>query len=156
MRQNWEHREEQDRFDHPCCDLSWYHALTIRALKAFKRWRNRSRRWARETDCPIVVRNRKNWRTSSNVRALACCRCETSKPAHGVVPLFDATMILFYYIVEIMAAAVENATTKRLANGTRVGVMPIRCDSLWCTTHCLEGLLEKALCCIHIALRAQH
>src|SRR6266700_7516112 len=32
----------------------------------------------------------------------ACCRREASKPTHGVIALFNATMILFYEIVEIV------------------------------------------------------
>ena len=44
------------------------------------------------------------------------CRREASKPTHGIIPLFDATMILFHYIVEVVMTLVENFTTKRLAD----------------------------------------
>ncbi len=63
--------------------LALYYALKISIVKAFKRWRNRSRRWARETDCPIVVRNRKNWRTSSKVRQKRAAEVKLPKPRMG-------------------------------------------------------------------------
>jgi hypothetical protein len=58
--------------------LNRYYALKVRVVKAFKRWRNRLRCCVRETDCPIVVRNRKNWRTSS--KALQNCAADAKLP----------------------------------------------------------------------------
>jgi hypothetical protein len=65
-------------------------------------------------------------------------------------------MILFNEIVEIMALLVENVTAKNLANGTWIGTMSIRRDSLWCMIDHLECVLEKALHCIHVSLLAHH
>jgi len=80
------------------------------------------------------------------------CRREASKPTHGIIPLFDATMILFHYIVEVVATLVENVTTKRFADRAGIGAMTIRRHLLWHMTNCLKRLLEKALSSLHISL----
>jgi hypothetical protein len=48
----------------------------------------------------------------------ACCRGNASKVAHGVVALFDTTVILLQLVVEIAIGPVEHITTKRLADRT--------------------------------------
>ncbi|GHP00415.1 hypothetical protein KSF_104620 [Reticulibacter mediterranei] len=88
--------------------------------------------------------------------AKLCCGCEVSKASHGVVALFDATMILFYEIIEVVTTLVENFSAKGLTYCSWIGNMPIGGDSLWCMAHRLERLLEKSLRCIHIPFLAQH
>jgi hypothetical protein len=56
----------------------------------------------------------------------ARCRWEASKSTHGIVTLFDATVILFQLIVEIMITLMENVLTKDLANCTGVRTVSIR------------------------------
>jgi hypothetical protein len=77
-------------------------------------------------------------------------------PAHGIIPLFDATMILLQRIVEIVVTLMEHVTSKDLANGTWIGAVPIRDDEFWSTTNYFKCLLEKLLCSIHIAFLAYH
>ena len=80
------------------------------------------------------------------------CRREVFKASHGIVPLFDPTVILFHYIVEVVATLVENVTTKRFADRAGIGAMTIRRHLLWHMTNCLKRLLEKALSSLHISL----
>ncbi len=77
----------QDSFDHPCHGLSRYYTPKIRALKACSRSRKRSRCCARETDCPMVLRKRKNWRTSSKVRQKRAADAKLPASSHGIVAL---------------------------------------------------------------------
>ena len=58
-------RESTKRVRHFSPASSGCQATSTMALKASNWWRNTSRWWARETCCFIVVRTRKNWRTSS-------------------------------------------------------------------------------------------
>jgi hypothetical protein len=48
-------------------------------------------------------------------------------------------------ISEVGIAAMDDRAAERLANRTRIGVMPIRRDSLWCMTNGSDRLPEKAL-----------
>ncbi len=50
---------------------------------------------------------------------------------HGILPLFDSPMILFYEIVEKVIGLVKNIITRCFADGAWVGVMPVRYDPLW-------------------------
>ena len=70
----------------------------------------------------------------------ACCRGQTSEPAHRVVALFDATMILLQSVVEIAVASMNDLTAKGLADCTRVGVMSVGCHPLWGVTNHIDGL----------------
>jgi len=72
--------------------------------------------------------------------ARARCRGHTSESAHGVVALFDTTMILLESIVERAVGPVEHITTKGLADRTRVGVMPIGRHPLWGVTNHIDSL----------------
>jgi hypothetical protein len=65
-------------------------------------------------------------------------------------------MILFHKIVEIGVGSMENITTKRFADGARVGVMPISRHSLWGMTNRLKWLSEKSFRRIHVPFLAQH
>ena len=86
----------------------------------------------------------------------ARCRCEASKPTHGVVTLFDATVVLLSSIVEVMVPSMENILAKDLANCTWIRTVPICRHLLWSLVNCLEGLLEKALCGVHVSLLTEH
>jgi len=78
-----------------------------------------------------------------------------SEPAHGVVALFDATVILLESIVEIVVGPVEHITAKGLADRTWVGVMSIGRHPLWCVTNHIDSLLEKAPGCLGNSLLTQ-
>ena len=54
-------------------------------------------------------------------------------------------MILLQSIVEVAVGPVEHVTAQGLADGTRVGVMPIGRHPFWGVTNHIDGLLEKAL-----------
>jgi hypothetical protein len=88
--------------------------------------------------------------------AEACCRGYVAEPAHRIVALFDATMVLLQPIVEIRVATVHDLLAKSITDRTRVGVMSIRRHPLWCVTNDSNGLREKAPGGIHIPLLAQH
>jgi len=109
------------------------------AFKASNWWRNTSRCWARETLCFIVVRTRKNWRTSSKARQKRDAEA-TLPPTHGGIALLDATVILLQSIVEGAVGPVKHVTAQGLADGTRVGVMPIGCHPFWGVTNHIDGL----------------
>ncbi len=64
-------------------------------------------------------------------------------------------MILLQSIVQIWVASVQDLTTKRLADGTRVGIMAIGGHPLRGMTDHLDSLLEKPFRRLHIALFAQ-
>src|SRR5258708_20108948 len=65
-------------------------------------------------------------------------------------------MILLESIVEIVTGPVDDITSKGLADRTRIGVMPIGCNSLRGAANHLECLLEKAFGRLHISLLTQH
>jgi len=90
-------------------------------------------------------------KTSAKTR----CRWETPKTTHRVIALFDATVILFQAIVEILVGSVEDISAKGLTNGSWIRVMSIGRHTLWRMTHRLESLLEKALGSLHIPLLAE-
>ena len=70
--------------------------------------------------------------------------------------MFDPTVILLDPIVEVTIAAVNDLTAQGLADGTRVGIMPIGRHSLWGVTNHIDSLLEEALRCFHVSLFAEH
>jgi hypothetical protein len=86
----------------------------------------------------------------------ASCRWKASKPTHGVVPLFDASVVLLQPIVEIMVASMGNVLAEDLSDGTRVRTVSICGHSLWSIANSLESLAKKALGCIHISLLTEH
>jgi hypothetical protein len=72
--------------------------------------------------------------------AKALRRGYTSEPSHGIVPWFDATMILFQSLVEIRVTSVEHVIPKDFAHRARVGIMPIGRDPRRGVTNHLDGL----------------
>jgi len=69
--------------------------------------------------------------------------------------LFDAAMILFDERMKVVVTLVNDILAKRFADGTWRGTRSIGCDVLRCVTHSLNGLLEKALCCLPIPFLTQ-
>ena len=63
-----------------------------------------------------------------------------SEPTHGGIALFDATVILLQSIVEVAVGPVEHVTAQGLADGTRVGVMPIGRHPFWGVSNHIDGL----------------
>jgi len=86
----------------------------------------------------------------------ARCRCEASKPTHGIVALLHATVVLLQSIVEILITSMENVIATDLADRTWVRTVPIRDHALWSMTDRLKGLLEKALGGVPISLLTEH
>ncbi len=74
------------------------------------------------------------------------------KPAHRIVALFDAAMILLDPVVQIRVAAVGHRFAQRLADRPRIGVMPIRRDPLRCLASHVQRLHKEPLRCVHIPL----
>jgi len=58
-------------------------------------------------------------------RAEACGGGERAEPAHGVIALFQRTVVLLDQLVLIAAAPVGDFRAARLADGARVGVVPV-------------------------------
>src|SRR5215467_836926 len=65
----------------------------------------------------------------------ADCRFETSKAMHGIQALFDATMILFQPVIELLILPMEHFTAHCFVYGSGTGWMPVCCDTLRCMTH---------------------
>src|SRR2546421_230615 len=63
-----------------------------------------------------------------------------AEPTHGGIALLDATVILLQSIVEGAVGPVKHVTAQGLADGTRVGVMPIGCHPFWGVTNHIDGL----------------
>jgi hypothetical protein len=118
MRQDWEHRDQSR-----CA--STVLATTVSILRAPNQ-RHEGIQPLTEKVTLSLQGNKSSYGTTMS-KELAnfiegttetCCRREVSKPTHGIITLFDTTMILFQKIVEIVIAPMENITTKGLANGT--------------------------------------
>ena len=86
----------------------------------------------------------------------ARCRCEASKPMHGIVALLHATVVLLQSMGEIMITSMENVIAKDLADRTWGRTVPIRDHALWSMTDRLKGLLEEALGGVHSSLLTEH
>ena len=86
----------------------------------------------------------------------ACRRFNCSKATHGIVPLFDATVILFQAIIEVFVRPMLYIAAHCLTYRSWIGRMSIRCHLLWSMAYHINGLLEKLLSCLHIPLLAQH
>jgi len=110
----------------------------------------------RGTDWFIVVRKRKNWRSSSNARQKRDAEVKVLASTHRIIPLFDASMVLFQSIIEVRITTMDDIVAKRFANRTGVGIMAIGCHSFWSVSNHIDGLLEKAFGCFHISLLAEH
>lgn len=83
--------------------------------------------------------------TSSKARQMRDTEVKFPKPAHEIVALFDASVVLLQSIVEICVGPLQDISSKRLADRTRVGVMSIGRDSFGYITDSVDSLLEKAL-----------
>ncbi len=76
-------------------------------------------------------------------RTEAGCRVKGAEAAHRVVSLLDAPMILLHPIVHIAAGAVLYVGSQGLADGTRVGVVPVRRHLLRRVAHHRARPLEE-------------
>jgi hypothetical protein len=86
----------------------------------------------------------------------ARCRCEASKPTHGIGALLNATVVLLQSLGEILITSMEHVIAKDLADRTWGRTVPIRDHALWSMTDRLKGVLEKALGGVPISLLTEH
>ncbi len=77
--------------------------------------------------------------------AEARCRGHASEPTHGMIALLDTTMVLLQSIVEITVGSMEHLIAQGLADGTRIGIMPIGRDPLWGVINHSAACLKKRL-----------
>ena len=85
----------------------------------------------------------------------ARCRWKASKPTHGVVALFNTTVVLLQPIIQLHIGPVYHVITKDLADRTRIGIMPIGCYPLWRVVNHGHSLTEELFCSLHIAFLAE-
>lgn len=78
-----------------------------------------------------------------------------SKTTHGILPLFDAAMVLLQTISEIFTRPMLDFVAHRLADGTRIGSMTIRRDVIRSMPNDRHRLLEKLLSCVQVPFLAQ-
>jgi hypothetical protein len=71
-------------------------------------------------DCPLTKKRLKEvWRWLSDLSTISHrCTHEVSETTHGVVPLFDASMILFYPIIEILVRPMHHLISQCFAHRT--------------------------------------
>jgi hypothetical protein len=79
-----------------------------------------------------------------------------SKAAHGILSLFNPTVVLFQPIIEIRISPMLYVAAHRLAYGPWIGRMTIRRYLIGNMTNHCNSLLEKLLGCLHIPFLAQH
>ncbi len=90
------------------------------------------------------------------MRGAEPCGClETPEPAHRVVALLDAPVILLKSIIEIATAAMDDLPAERPADGTRVGVVPVRRHPVRDVADHRPGPAEEASDCLQIARATQ-
>jgi hypothetical protein len=65
-------------------------------------------------------------------------------------------MILLQPIVEIFAGSMLDIAAQCLANGSRIGTVPIGCHLTGSMTNDRHSLFEKPLSRLHVPLLAQH
>lgn len=82
-------------------------------------------------------------------------RHKTTKATHGILALFDASMILFQVVVQIHVRSMLHVISHRFVYGTGRGAMTVCRDLFWNMAHNRESLLKKRFCCVHIALLTQ-
>ncbi len=80
---------------------------------------------------------------------------EAPEPAHRVVPLLDAPMILFQPIVQIATAAVDDFPVEHLADGAGVGIVPICRHAVRSVADDGTGPAEETLSRLPVARRAE-
>jgi hypothetical protein len=75
---------------------------------------------------------------------------------HGIVPLFDASVILLQTIVEVLVRPMLDMIAHCLAYSSWIGTIPICRDRLWGMPNPSLRLLEKPLSCLHVPFLTQH
>ncbi len=129
-----------------------YEAACINVCRAARRWRKACRCSRRETTSPMARRGRRELHNSSRVTTKARRRLNCSKATHGIVPLFDATVIP---APGDYGGSCSFDAAHCLANRSWIGRMPIRSHLLWSMDYHINGLLDKSLSCLHIPLLAR-
>jgi hypothetical protein len=87
--------------------------------------------------------------------AEAGCCIDVPQPAHRVIALFDAAVILFKSIVELRAGTVDDVLAQRFADSTGIRGMAIRRSPVCSVAHCLNCLVEARLGAIQIPVLAE-
>ena len=85
----------------------------------------------------------------------ACSRFNGSKAVHGIIPLFDATMVLLKPMIEIFTRSMLDITAHCFAYGSWIGSVTIRRYLIGYGANHSNCLLEKRLSCFHISLLTQ-
>ncbi len=80
---------------------------------------------------------------------------EAPEPAHRVVPLLDAPMILFQPIVQIATAAVDDLPTECPVNRAGISLVPVRGHAVRGVADHGTGPAEEALGSLPITRRAE-
>jgi hypothetical protein len=135
--------------------VSSYEAACSRACKATSRSK-KTRRSGRETDfsysealTEVMLQLVKS--TTETRR-----RFNGFKTTHGIVSLFDTSMILLETIIEVLAGPMLDMVPHSLTDCSWIGTVPIGCDRRWCMTNHCDCLPEKPLSCFPIPLLTQH
>ena len=89
-------------------------------------------------------------------RAEAGSGVEGAEPAHGIVALLDAPVILLDPVVHVAAGAMAHVGAERLPHRTRIGVVPIGGHLLRRLPHRLQRTGEEPLGRVHVPRLAQH
>lgn len=82
------------------------------------------------------------------------CRRESSKPAHGIVSLFDASVILLQIIIEVFIRPMLDSVAHDFVYSPWIGTMPVCRDRFWRMANPGNRLLEEPLSRLHISLFA--
>src|SRR5262245_43191016 len=77
---------------------------------------------------------------------------EVPESSHGIISLFNPTMILFQSVVEVRVGSMDYIVTQSLSNSTRVTVMTITGYSIWSVAGYFYCLPEESLGCFHISI----
>src|SRR5919202_1523216 len=90
----------------------------------------------------------------ASTEALRCS--EALEAPHTSCAPFHAPMILFQSVILVYAGPVHDVTPQCRADGTRVGAVPVRGDTLGRDTGDRLGRAEEGLGCGHVAVFAEH
>jgi hypothetical protein len=75
---------------------------------------------------------------------------------HGIVALFDTSVILLQTIIEVLARPMLYLVAHCLTYSPWIRTMPICRDRFWRMANHSNCLLKKSLRCFHIPFLAQH
>jgi hypothetical protein len=89
-------------------------------------------------------------------RAEPRCQLERSKATHGIVPLLDASMILFQAIVQVAVRAMLHLAAEYPADCSRIGVVPVGDHLRRSMTNSFSGLNEEPLGRSRVSVLGKH